>query len=172
MAFFFGAVGVLRVTALWLNGHINNGITKPNGANVRAVCSALGALVMGQLTLALVVDAFTAEAPSFVIPVFGTLTIFEGDLVLRGPPRRGGSQVAARQGPRCAGACESSMEHLIALLPLLSSMPALQVFVGGVVAVTCVGMVLRANKDKHEVPPRRPARWVTPWCTCRGRPSI
>ena len=76
-AFFFGAVGVLRVTALWLNGHINNGITKPNGANVRAVCSALGALVMGQLTLALVVDAFTAEAPSFVIPVFGTLTIFE-----------------------------------------------------------------------------------------------
>ncbi|MEG9458930.1 hypothetical protein [Methylobacterium ajmalii] len=77
MAFFFGAVGVLRVTALWLNGHINNGITKPNGANVRAVCSALGALVMGQLTLALVVDAFTAEAPSFVIPVFGTLTIFE-----------------------------------------------------------------------------------------------
>ncbi len=77
MAFFFGAVGVLRVTALWLNGHINNGITKPNGANVRAVCSALGALVMAQLTLALVVDAFTAEAPSFVIPVFGTLTLFE-----------------------------------------------------------------------------------------------
>ncbi|TNC12258.1 hypothetical protein FF100_15585 [Methylobacterium terricola] len=77
MAFFFGAVGVLRVTALWLNGHINNGVTKPNGANIRAVCSALGALVMGQLTLALVVDAFTAEAPSFVIPVFGTLTVFE-----------------------------------------------------------------------------------------------
>ncbi len=48
------------------------------------------------------------------------------------------------------------MEHLIALLPLLSSMPALHVFVGGVVAVTCVGMVLRANKDKHEVPPPAP----------------
>ncbi|BAQ44416.1 hypothetical protein [Methylobacterium aquaticum] len=48
------------------------------------------------------------------------------------------------------------MEHLIALLPLLSSMPALQVFVGGIVAVTCVGMVLRANKDKHEVPPPAP----------------
>ncbi len=41
------------------------------------MCSGLGALVMAQLTLALVVDAFTAEAPSFVIPVFGTLTLFE-----------------------------------------------------------------------------------------------
>jgi hypothetical protein len=48
------------------------------------------------------------------------------------------------------------MEHLIALLPLLSSMPALQVFVGAAVAVTCVAMVLRANKDKHEVPPPAP----------------
>ena len=48
------------------------------------------------------------------------------------------------------------MEHLIALLPLLSSMPALQVFVGGAVAVTCVAMVLRANKDRHEVPPVAP----------------
>jgi len=48
------------------------------------------------------------------------------------------------------------MEHLIALLPLLSSMPALQVFVGGAVAVTCVAMVLRANKDKHEVPAPAP----------------
>ncbi len=77
MAFFFGLVGVLGVTALWLNGHINNGVTRPNGANVRAVCSGLGALVMAQLTLALVVDAFTAEALGFVIPVFGTLTLFE-----------------------------------------------------------------------------------------------
>ncbi|AWN51415.1 hypothetical protein [Methylobacterium sp. 17Sr1-1] len=48
------------------------------------------------------------------------------------------------------------MEHLIALLPLLSSMPALQVFVGGAVAATCVAMVLRANKEKHEVPPPAP----------------
>ncbi|TNC12259.1 hypothetical protein FF100_15590 [Methylobacterium terricola] len=48
------------------------------------------------------------------------------------------------------------MEHLIALLPLLSSMPALQVFVGAAVAVTCVAMVLRANRDRHEVPPPAP----------------
>ncbi|TNC04332.1 hypothetical protein FF100_36670, partial [Methylobacterium terricola] len=46
--------------------------------------------------------------------------------------------------------------HLIALLPLLSSMPALQVFVGAAVAVTCVAMVLRANRDRHEVPPPAP----------------
>ncbi|WP_177202151.1 hypothetical protein [Methylobacterium sp. ap11] len=104
MAFFPGAVGVLRVTALWLNGHIDNGITKPNGADIRAVCSGLCALVMGQLTLALVVDAFTAEAPSYVIPVFGTLTIF----------------------------------------------------VGVVVAATCVAMVLQANTDKREVPAPAP----------------
>ncbi|MFE1601651.1 hypothetical protein [Methylobacterium sp. ID0610] len=48
------------------------------------------------------------------------------------------------------------MEHLIALLPLLSSMPALQVIVGGIVALTCVAMVLRANRDKAEVPPPAP----------------
>ncbi|MFE1601650.1 hypothetical protein [Methylobacterium sp. ID0610] len=77
MAFFFGTVGVLRATALYLNGHINNGMIRPNGANVRAVCAGFGALVMAQLTLALVVDAFRSEAPSFVIPVFGTLTLFE-----------------------------------------------------------------------------------------------
>ncbi|ACL58790.1 hypothetical protein [Methylobacterium nodulans] len=77
MAFFFGAVGVLRITALYLNGHINNGLVRPNGANVRAICAGFGALIMGQLTLALVVEAITAAAPSFVIPVFGTLTLFE-----------------------------------------------------------------------------------------------
>ncbi|GJD52416.1 hypothetical protein OPKNFCMD_5181 [Methylobacterium crusticola] len=42
------------------------------------------------------------------------------------------------------------MEHLLALLPLLSSLPALQVFVGAVCAVLCVAMVLRADRDRHE----------------------
>ncbi|MEH3144409.1 MAG: hypothetical protein PGN34_03460 [Methylobacterium frigidaeris] len=77
MAFFFGVVGTLRSVALFLNGHINNGLARPNGANVRAVCSGFGAVIMGQLTLALVLDALSADAPSFVIPVFGTLTLFE-----------------------------------------------------------------------------------------------
>ncbi|ACL57556.1 hypothetical protein [Methylobacterium nodulans] len=48
------------------------------------------------------------------------------------------------------------MEHLIALLPLLSSMPVLQVIVGGLVSVVCVAMVLRANRDKAEAPPPAP----------------
>ncbi|WP_298958800.1 hypothetical protein [uncultured Methylobacterium sp.] len=77
MALFFGVVGTLRMAALVLNGHINNGLARPNGANVRAACSGFGAVIMGQLTLALVVDALSADAPSFVIPVFGTLTVFE-----------------------------------------------------------------------------------------------
>ncbi len=47
------------------------------------------------------------------------------------------------------------MERLIALLPL-SSVPELQIFVGVVVAVTCVATVLRANKDKHDAPPPAP----------------
>ncbi len=77
MAFFFGAVGVLRVTALWLNGHINNGVTRPNGANVRAVCSGLGALVMAQLDPRPGGRRLHGGGSSFVIPVFGTLTVFE-----------------------------------------------------------------------------------------------
>ena len=50
---FFGVAGVLRLAALWLNDHIDNGITRPNGADVRVVCSGLGARVMTPLTLAL-----------------------------------------------------------------------------------------------------------------------
>ncbi|GJD52415.1 hypothetical protein OPKNFCMD_5180 [Methylobacterium crusticola] len=77
MAACFAAIGTLRAAALYLNGHVNNGLVRPSGATVRAACAALGAMVMGQLTLALVVDAVSAQAPSFVIPVFGTLTLFE-----------------------------------------------------------------------------------------------
>ncbi|EIZ83709.1 hypothetical protein WYO_3722 [Methylobacterium sp. GXF4] len=77
MALFFGAVGVLRVMALYLNGHINNIVVGPKGAYIRAVGAAAGCFIMGQLTGALVFDAFKADAPSFVIPVFGTLAGFE-----------------------------------------------------------------------------------------------
>ncbi|MGY2048932.1 hypothetical protein [Methylobacterium sp. JK268] len=77
MATFFGIAGVLRIIALYFNGYLNNGLVRPNGANIRAICAGFGALIMGQLTLALVVDAFSSEAPSFVIPVFGTLAVFE-----------------------------------------------------------------------------------------------
>jgi hypothetical protein len=78
MATFFGAVGAIRVMALYLNGYINNVRTGPKGAYTRAVCAAAGCLIMGQLTAALIYDAFTiANAPSFVIPVFGTLAGFE-----------------------------------------------------------------------------------------------
>ncbi|RVU21770.1 hypothetical protein [Methylobacterium oryzihabitans] len=45
------------------------------------------------------------------------------------------------------------MDPLIALLPHLSSMPLLQIVVGGVVAVSCLAMVLRADRDRHEAPP-------------------
>ncbi|MEH3144408.1 MAG: hypothetical protein PGN34_03455 [Methylobacterium frigidaeris] len=45
------------------------------------------------------------------------------------------------------------MDPLVALLPHLSSMPVLQVIVGGVVAVTCMAMVLRANRDRADAPP-------------------
>ncbi|MGY2048933.1 hypothetical protein [Methylobacterium sp. JK268] len=48
------------------------------------------------------------------------------------------------------------MEQLIALLPLLATMPALQVIVAGITAVVCVAMVLRANRDKLDAPPPAP----------------
>lgn len=78
MAMFFGAVGSIRVMALYLNGYINNVRTGPKGAYARAFGAAAGCFIMGQLTGALVYDAFcVARAPSFVIPVFGTLAGFE-----------------------------------------------------------------------------------------------
>lgn len=78
MALFFGSVGAIRIMALYLNGYINNVRTGPKGAYTRAACAAAGCFIMGQLTGALVFDAFkVASAPSFVIPVFGTLAGFE-----------------------------------------------------------------------------------------------
>lgn len=77
MATFFGIIGSVRCLALFLNGYINNGIARPNGANVRACCALLGCIVWGQLTFALFYDAFFAESPSFFIPVLGTLALFE-----------------------------------------------------------------------------------------------
>lgn len=77
MAWFFGSVGILRAMALYLNGHINNIVVGPKGAYIRAACAAGGCFVMGQFTAALIFDAFKAEAPSFVIPVFGTMAMFE-----------------------------------------------------------------------------------------------
>lgn len=49
------------------------------------------------------------------------------------------------------------MEHLIALLPLLGSQPALQAVAGALALVLCTFMVLRANKDKQSLPPPAPA---------------
>ncbi len=77
MAAFYGVVGVMRAFALYMNGHINNGRVFPSGANIRAFCALGGALVWGQLTLALFIDAIHANSPSLNIPVFGTLTMFE-----------------------------------------------------------------------------------------------
>ncbi|MFY9292840.1 MAG: hypothetical protein WAP03_19415 [Methylorubrum rhodinum] len=77
MAVFFGIVGSVRCLALFLNGYINNGMVKPNGANIRAGCAAAGCAIMGQLTFALLYDAVSADSPSFFIPVLGTLTLFE-----------------------------------------------------------------------------------------------
>ncbi|MEE7479121.1 hypothetical protein MHIMP23_23310 [Methylobacterium hispanicum] len=78
MATFFGSVGAIRVMAPYLDGYINNVRTGPKGAYTRAVCAAAGCLVMGQLTAALIYDAFpAASAPSFAISVFGTLAGFE-----------------------------------------------------------------------------------------------
>lgn len=78
MALFFGAVGVLRAMALYLNGHINNIVVGPKGAYIRAVGAAAGCFIMGQLTGALVFEALKGPAaPSLVIPVFGTLAGFE-----------------------------------------------------------------------------------------------
>jgi len=78
MALLFGSVGVLRTMALYLNGHINNIVVGPKGAYIRAVCAAAGCFIMGQLTAALIFEAFKGpDAPSFVIPVFGTLAGFE-----------------------------------------------------------------------------------------------
>lgn len=77
MAWFFGSIGILRAMALYLNGHINNIVVGPKGAYIRAVCAAGGCFIMGQFCAALIYDAFKATAPSFIIPVFGTLAMFE-----------------------------------------------------------------------------------------------
>ncbi|MBB2961176.1 hypothetical protein [Methylobacterium sp. R2-1] len=64
--------------ALFLNGCINNVRVGPRGAYARAIGAGIGCLIMGQFAIALIYDAFTvAHAPSFVIPVFGTLAGFE-----------------------------------------------------------------------------------------------
>lgn len=72
MAAFFGAVGALRGLALYANGDL-----QPAGATVRALGALAGALVWGQMTLALMLDALRAASPSLMIPVFGTLTMFD-----------------------------------------------------------------------------------------------
>ena len=77
LATFFAAAGSIRAMALFLNGFINNANIGPKGAYIRAGCAAGGCLVMGQLTFALVYDAFQAASPSFFIPVLGTLAMFE-----------------------------------------------------------------------------------------------
>ncbi|CAO4177188.1 hypothetical protein [Methylorubrum extorquens] len=78
MALIFGCAGSVRVMALFLNGYINNVRVGPKGAYARAVGAGTGCLIMGQFAMALIYDAFTvAHAPSFVIPVFGTLAGFE-----------------------------------------------------------------------------------------------
>ncbi|MHC2090388.1 hypothetical protein [Methylobacterium sp. CM6244] len=78
MATLFGSVGAIRIMALFLNGFINNVTVGPKGAYFRAFGAGVGCLIMGQFTMALVWDALTvAHAPSFVIPVFGTLAGFE-----------------------------------------------------------------------------------------------
>lgn len=78
MALFFGAVGSVRVMALYLNGYINNIVVGPKGAYTRAACAAAGCFIMGQFTGALIYDAIRlSDAASFVIPVFGTLAGFE-----------------------------------------------------------------------------------------------
>lgn len=68
LATFFAAAGSVRAMALFLNGFINNANIGPKGAYIRAACAAGGCLVMGQLTFALVYDAFQAASPSFFIP--------------------------------------------------------------------------------------------------------
>ncbi|WP_063928381.1 hypothetical protein [Methylobacterium aquaticum] len=77
MATFYAVVGIARGFALYMNGHINNGRVFPSGAYIRAWCALFSAVVWGQLTLALFMDAFHANSPSLNIPVFGTLTMFE-----------------------------------------------------------------------------------------------
>lgn len=78
MAFFFGCIGSVRALALYLNGHINNFRVGPKGAIIRACCSGLSCLILGQFVAALVYDACTvSHSASLMIPVFGTLAGFE-----------------------------------------------------------------------------------------------
>ncbi|CAO4178764.1 hypothetical protein [Methylorubrum populi] len=78
MALIFGCVGSVRIMALFLNGYINNIRIGPKGAYARAFGAAVGCFIMGQFAVALIWDALVvAHAPSFVIPVFGTLAGFE-----------------------------------------------------------------------------------------------
>ena len=77
MAAIFGVIGTARGFALWANGNLNHGKITPQGAMIRAGCCVVGAVVWGQMTLAMFRDAFFANAASLMIPVFGTLTMFE-----------------------------------------------------------------------------------------------
>ena len=78
LATIFGPVGAVRCLALYLNGQINNLVTGPRGAIIRACCAALGCFVIGQLAGSLIFDAlFLSESTSFFLPVLGTLACFE-----------------------------------------------------------------------------------------------
>lgn len=108
MATIFGSVGAIRIMALFLNGYINNVRIGPKGAYARAFGAGVGCLIMGQFTMALVYDAFAvAHAPSFVIPVFGTLAGFEAlsvyIAVLDGVSRKSRIGQALDQLERLAG---------------------------------------------------------------------
>lgn len=108
MAMVFGSVGAIRVCALFMNGFINNARVGPKGAYARAFGAAVGCLIMGQFTFALIYDAFSvAHAPSLNIPVFGTIAGFEVlsvyIAVLDGVARRSRLGRAMDQLERAAG---------------------------------------------------------------------
>lgn len=91
-----------------MNGFINNARVGPKGAYARAFGAAVGCLIMGQFTFALIYDAFSvAHAPSLNIPVFGTIAGFEVlsvyIAVLDGVARRSRLGRAMDQLERAAG---------------------------------------------------------------------
>lgn len=72
LAFFFCAIAMVRIMALWANGRIPT-----HGPRARAICSAVAALIWSQMALASVWVGTVAGQTTLAAAIYGSLTIGE-----------------------------------------------------------------------------------------------
>lgn len=72
LAFFFGAVGLVRAMALWANGRI-----PVHGPRARAICSSLGVIIWSQMTAASIWAGMVGGRTTLAAAIYGSLTVGE-----------------------------------------------------------------------------------------------